>query len=60
MDVMHSNIFDLWLVNYLTWKTRFSANERKKHKCKKLVKAFLCVFCVHLRTNKIILAALYL
>jgi len=54
---MHSNIFDLWLVNYLTWKTRFSANERKY---KKLVKAFLCVFCVHLRTNKIILAALYL
>jgi len=60
MDVMHSNIFDLWLVNYLTWKTRFSANERKKRKEKLLQVFYICVFCVHLRTNKIILAALYL
>jgi len=57
---MHSNIFDLWLVNYLTWKTRFSANERKKRKEKLLQVFYICVFCVHLRTNKIILAALYL
>ena len=53
MDVLHSNIFVQCMVLFLNAEsTILSANERKKRKYKKLIKALLCVFCVHLRTNK--------